>query len=122
MKIRLISTICLLIGLYLIVSFSRDLWKLVQKEGQIQKADLRLEKLEDQNQELEKKAQEVQMPEFIEKEAREKLGLAKEGETVVILPENFEQALRQAQGKLELSSENASDDLPNWQKWWKLFF
>lgn len=122
MKIRLISAICLLIGLYLIVSFSRDLWNLSQKEGQIQKANLRLEKLENQNQELEKKAQEVQAPEFIEKEAREKLGLAKEGETVVILPENFEQALRQSQGKLELSSDNSSDDLMNWERWWKLFF
>lgn len=117
MKVRFISIICFLIGLYLIVSFSRDLWRLAQKEGEIQKANSRLEKLENQNQELEQKAKEVQTPEFVEKEAREKLGLAKEGETVVILPENFDRI-----AKINQSLNNSSLDLPNWERWWKLFF
>lgn len=116
MKTRFVSTIFLFIGFYLIVSFSRDLWSLVQKEGEIQKSNLRLEKLELENEQLKRQGQIVQSPEFIEKEAREKLGFAKEGETVLILPENLQEKTGFNQ------SQVSSQEIPNWEKWRRLFF
>lgn len=117
MKVRLISAICLIFGLYLIVSFSRDLWNLVKKEGEIQEANLRLGKLKVKNEQLEKQLQLVESPGFVEKEAREKLGLTKEGETVLILPENIEEKDGNSQ-----SYTLGEQKIPNWQKWRRLFF
>ena len=116
MKTRFVSAIFLFIGFYLIVSFSRDLWFLVQKEGEIQKSNLRLEKLELENEQLKHQGQIVQSPEFIEKEAREKLGFTKEGETVLILPENLREKMGFNQPQV------SSQEIPNWEKWRRLFF
>ena len=59
--------------------------------------------------------QHYQGEEFIEEQARNKLNLAKEGETIVILPPNVEELV----GWRE---ENGPEELPNWQKWRNLFF
>jgi len=68
----------------------------------------------EQKQLLEKKAY-FQSPEFVEEEARNKLNMAKPGETVVILPPNLAQVL----GREE---KPAAPEIPNWRKWWNLFF
>ncbi len=75
----------------------------------------RLHTLEIKNQELKKKLLEVKSPEFIEKQARDKLGLAKEGETIVVIPQEKIDAILGASKKLEELR------LPNWQGWLKLF-
>ena len=50
---------------------------------------------------------------FVEKQAREKLGLAKPGDSIVLL-----------QDEAPISSGSASDVQPksNWERWWRLFF
>ena len=63
------------------------------------------------NEELKKILKSVQSPEFIEKQAREKLNMGKRGEVVVVLPKTENQ-----RPKIE------NEELPNWQKWYKLFF
>lgn len=72
-------------------------------------------KLEAKNRELKKKLSEVQSREFIEKEARNKLGLGKVGETIVIIPE---EKLKMILG----ASQSAEIKLPNWLGWLKVFF
>lgn len=67
---------------------------------------------EARNEELKRRLAEVKSPEFVEREAREKLGYGKEGEVIVILPE---------QTKSESSFAKATADKPNWQKWWDLY-
>jgi cell division protein FtsB len=55
---------------------------------------------------------------YIEQEARNKLGLAKPGETVVIMPDA-------SAGGSQISQPNlpqSVDTIPNWKKWWELFF
>lgn len=72
-------------------------------------------KLEAKNKELRKKLAEIQSSEFIEEQARDKLGLSKKGETVVIIPEE----------KLKLvlgASQAAQVRLPNWLGWLKVFW
>jgi len=101
MRNKLITGILFLFGLYLIVSFSRDILDLYQKSKGVEKEQLEY----------------VKSAEFLEKEAREKLGLAREGEVVVILPENVEELISANQPQI---SENQEE--PNWKKWLKLFF
>ncbi len=71
-------------------------------------------KLEAKNRELKNKLVQIQSPEFIEQEARDRLGLTKQGETIVIIPEE----------KLKLilgASASAQIRLPNWLGWLRVF-
>lgn len=75
--------------------------------------------LESKNGELKSSLSYIQTPEFQELEAKRQLGLAKEGESVIIFSDK-------PSGKSALS-ENESDDkgapqLSNPQKWWNYFF
>ena len=72
-------------------------------------------RLEEKKKELSEKYQYYQTPEFIEEEARNKLNMAKPGETIVILPPNLEELLSR-------SKTQAEPLIPNWKKWWNLFF
>lgn len=72
-------------------------------------------KLEIKNKELKKKLTEIQSPEFIEQQARDKLGLGKNGETIVIIPDEKLKSMLQA-------SQSAEIRYPNWLGWWKVFF
>ena len=52
--------------------------------------------------------------EFVEREARDKLGMVREGEILVVLPQTEESSNPQA--------TNLPDDSTNWQKWMRLYF
>ena len=71
--------------------------------------------LEAKNRELKRKLTDIQSPEFIEQQARDKLGLGKSGETVVIIPE---EKLKTVLG----ASKSAEPRLPNWLGWLRVFF
>lgn len=73
-------------------------------------------KLEAKNKELKLKLSQIKSPEFIEKEARNKLGLAKPGETVIIIPDEKIKEILQASG----SAKQAR--LFNPLGWWRVFF
>jgi cell division protein FtsB len=115
MKKKLISSLIIIFGLYLIVSLSREIFDLIQKEKIIDQEQLKLEQLEVETQILREQLGYVQSEEFVEKEAREKLGMTKEGETVVILPEDFEAMVEQSRGAIE------PEEIPNWKQWLGLF-
>ena len=73
-------------------------------------------KLEAENRGLKKKLAQIQSPEFIEQQARDKLGLGKPGETIVIIPQD--------KLKLLMEASNSAQEIryPNWLGWWKVFF
>lgn len=75
-----------------------------------------LYKLEAKNKELKLKLSQIQSPAFIEKEARNKLGLGKQGETLVIIPDEKIKEVLQA------SASAKEARLPNPLGWWKVFF
>lgn len=70
-------------------------------------------KLEDQSLELVRQLKYLQSQEFVEREAREKLNMAKKGEHVVLVT--------RGEGK-SLSGGNKNQPLKNWQLWIKYFF
>lgn len=54
----------------------------------------------------------VKTQEFIEKQARERLGMVKEGEYLVLAPP----------ATSSIKTIEIKDTTPNWKKWWQLFF
>lgn len=72
--------------------------------------------LQIKNRELKEKLKEVNSYQFIEQQARDKLGLTREGETLIIIPDN---KLQQVLGEAK-KGEQAR--LPNWQGWLKVFW
>lgn len=73
-------------------------------------------KLENKNKELKKELLDSQSPQFIEEKARNKLGLGKMGETIVIIPD---EKIKQILGA---SNSATIIRLPNPLGWWKVFF
>ncbi len=72
-------------------------------------------KLETKNRQLKDKLSKIQSLAFIEQEARNKLGLAKPGETLVVIPE---EKLKSVLGV----SQSAQIRFPNWLGWLKVFW
>ncbi len=73
-------------------------------------------KLEAQNRKLQDQLKAVTTKEFIEAQARNELGLAKPGETLVIIPEDKLKAV------MGVASQSAKPRLANWLGWWEVFF
>lgn len=111
---RLIKIAVVIIGVGLIISLSRNIYRLLKTGDQVKLVQQRLEKLEKEHQELLEKKEYYQSEEFVEQEARNRLNLGKPGETIVILPPNVGESG-------EVSSVTASE-LPIWKQWLKLFF
>lgn len=86
--------------------------ELLQREKIIGIKSEQLATLERENEALHKKLEEVNSVSYTEKIARDKLGLVKDGETIVIMDTD---------DRGEISSK-IEENLPNWRKWWKLFF
>ncbi len=82
-----------------------------QSVGDAQK---QLDDLKRENEALKKELGFKAGDQFAEEEIRNKLGLAKPGEAIVVLPK----------GESSESTVNnqSSAEIPNWQKWWNLFF
>ncbi len=106
------------IGLLLIISLARNILKISEAKRRIENERTRVENLKKENEALEKRLAETSGVEFIEKQLRDKLGLAKEGEIVVVLPE--EKVLEQLVSKISEEEETLPD--PIWKRWLKLFF
>jgi len=99
------------------VSLIRNIGRIRGASKKIDEKRQVVDQLENDNQELKKELEIVESNAFIEKQLRDKLGYAKEGEIVVVLPE--EDILREI-GKLKVDETEKLPD-PNWVKWAKLF-
>lgn len=86
MRKKLLVWFFLLGGGYLIVVLSRDLWRILSVKNRIIEAEQQVEELRQRQIRLKQEVEEVKSEEFVEKEARDKLLLAREGEVVVLLP------------------------------------
>ena len=115
-KVR-IPTLRLLAVMWLlatIIGLSRSLISVLGRKNILRERIEELTRLKNANEELKKKLAEVQAPEFVEREARNKLNLSKEGETVILVDQT-ESTSNTPASLTPLSSSN-------WKKWWHLFF
>lgn len=108
----------ILIAVFLMAgSIWRNIEKVMIVRREVIKEKERIEALKKENEELQRKIRETQSEEFIEKQIRDKLGLVKEGEIVVVLPD--EETVRSFAPKIENEEDILPD--PNWKKWLNLF-
>lgn len=114
MKGKLITLVLFILGTYLIVTSTRDIFGLLQKGNEVEKAQVKLEKVLAEKKVLESELDYAQSNSFIEKEARDKLGMSKPGETNVILPPNLDELMK--------PKPIPTPELPNWKLWLNLFF
>ena len=108
---RILRPIIWLISLLLVISLTRSVVTLLQKRQIVVRQREELARLQEANAKLNEALSQAETPEYIEREAREKLGLVKDGETVVILPKINDQ-----------SSISNTQQGSYWQQWWGLFF
>lgn len=102
----------------LTISVFRNLGRSGQIKDQIQAEKAKLVKIQADNDILLNELAQAQNPNFIEKEIRNKLGLGKEGEATVVLPDT--ETLKKLAPKISSLVDTLPD--PNWVKWKKLFF
>lgn len=100
--------------LFLIWQLSLGVVHLLKAGEIVHRKEKQTEELTLQNQDLKKRLEESAGERFVEESAREKLGMARTGEVVVVMPEELPQS---DSPKTELKGEN----LPNWKCWWNLF-
>ena len=110
------------LGLLLLIGLATSLIKSYQKAGRtkaaIEKEKAKIEELKRENATLEEDLVRVKSAEYIEKQLRDKLGLARTGEIVLVLPDA--ETLKKLAPKLEEEEEVLPD--PPWKKWRNLFF
>jgi len=99
----------------LIVNLSRSLIRIWQSQAHLKKAEEALIEAQKENQELKQQKALLQTQDFIEEEARNKLFMAKEGEMVVLLPEEIEFLQDEARPVIKV------EDLAVWRQWLELF-
>lgn len=109
---RYIRLIVVGISLILILTISQSILGLSQKRNLLHDRQKRLEDVVAQNERLKKELAEAQTPEFVEEEARRKLGMVKEGEAIVLLPKDSSTTESKSQG----------EQIVKWKQWWRLFW
>ena len=117
MRRQILPALVIVIGAYLTIVFSKDLADLMRSRGRIEEVEQEVTRLEGEQRVLVEELERVRTPEYIEKEAREKLLMTKPGETIVLLPPDDEGVVL----GLEEATVSGEEDVPNWKKWARLF-
>jgi cell division protein FtsB len=104
----LIVVVLILVGLF------KQINNALLAEQRLNQAVEEVAKLQDKNKGLKNKLLEVQSQDYIETIARDKLGLSRPNETVVVIPK---ESLNRVLG---LNTKIEEIKLPNWQGWLKL--
>jgi len=113
MRRTLLLIFAILVSIVLATNSTKRILSLRTTSQSVQEAEKQLEQLKQDNQALKQELEYKKSEGFIEKEFRNRLGLAREGEAVVILPrENSDHS----------SVDRNQRPEKNWQKWWNHFF
>lgn len=108
----IIPLIIILILLFIIKNIAESIIVLNQNSHILINLKNEEELAKQKNKFLKERLNYVTSQEFIENEAREKLGMVKNGENIILIP---------PPGKEE-KKKNQRNELPNWEKWKRLFF
>jgi len=117
-KLRKLSGYLLLfLAIIAAISLARSIIKIKQVNSKIIEKEEDVKKLSEENEELKRRLAIAKSSEFLEKQLRDKLGMSREGEIVLILPDD--EILRKLAPKHVEEEETLPD--PNWKKWAHLF-
>jgi len=98
-----------------VISLSQNIINLINRGLVLEQEKTDLEALKKEKQRLEAEFDYMKTNGFLEKEARDNLGLVRKGETVVILPSESGNGGNEAQ-------QGNNQVISNWKQWWQLFF
>ena len=98
-----------------VISLSQNIINLINRGLVLEQEKIDLEALKKEKQRLEAEFEYMKTSGFLEREARDNLGLVRKGETVVILPSESED------GRDGMQQGN-NQGISNWKQWWQLFF
>ena len=101
----------------LLISTVRNIQKVASIRAQVEKERQKVEKMKADNAKLGEQVAEAEGSDFIEKQIRDKLGLVKPGEAIVVLPDV--EILKKLAPQETVEKDTLPD--PNWKKWMKLF-
>jgi cell division protein FtsB len=121
-KISLFGTVKVVLYLvigFLVVSLIGNLGRLKLVRNEIGEAESRSKLIEKENQELTDNISNVRSGEYQEQQVRDKLGLAKESEIVLVLPDPG--VLRKYSPRFEREVSTRLGGYSNWRQWWDLF-
>jgi cell division protein FtsB len=105
-------------SILLAFSLVRTTYGLWKKQDYVRAREEAYRQAQKYNQELKNQLKIDQTPDFVEKVAREKLGMGKEGETVIFMP-NSSIANTPVTNSANALTETEKS---NWKKWWGVFF
>lgn len=114
---KIIGIVTWILIVFLLVSTVKNLQKVANIKSAVQVEKAKVEKMKEENAQLQAQITQIQSPEFIEGQIRNKLGLVKPGEAIVVLPDA--DTLRKLAPQMPVEVETLPD--PNWKKWEKLF-
>ena len=120
MKRRLYQLFIIVVGLFIIYGSSRNILELWQQKQRIWRIQKEVKELEIKEADLKKQLEYYRSDEYVEKMAREKLLLQKEGETVVILPPGQNQD-QSSDIKSQSEEENKPVEQSIWERLIELF-
>lgn len=113
----------LLLVSYLLFTLTSSVYKSYQLDVHIRNFELENSRIEE---EIRSKSDELgyyNSEAYIEKIAKQNLGLVNPGEEVIIIPEEVLDASGSAEGEFsDIDSQDGASGLSNPQKWWKFFF
>jgi cell division protein FtsB len=115
---KLLGVAAWILTVLLLISTVRNINRVISIRNDVEKEKEIVEKMKADNAQLEAQIAQTQGSEFIEKQIRDKLGLAKPGEAIVVLPDP---AILRAMAPQTPVEEDTLPD-PNWVRWEKLFF
>ncbi|MEA3355150.1 MAG: hypothetical protein U9Q63_01550 [Patescibacteria group bacterium] len=116
-KKRLLAYLFLGLSLIISIKLIKDIIKLWNSDDRLLMAGKELEISKQELENLKLKLNETETDEWWEKQVRNTLKMAREGEEVVIVPEG----LIASSSTLRIETEEKVKEKPSYQKWWKLF-
>lgn len=112
---KIIIGIVILVVLVIIYNLLIQITTAVKSSERLSTAAETVYNLEIKNKELKKQLIDIGSADFIEQQARDKLGLGRKGETVVIVPQD---KIKMILGVSKIEETR----FPNALGWWKVFF
>ena len=114
---RYSNLLVILFALFLVLSLFRNVNRINKARARIEEKNVDVQELAKDNEKLKRRIEEIESTEYIERQIRDNLGMVREGEVVIILPED--DVLRALAPEVFVEVEDAPQ--ANWEKWKDLF-
>ena len=116
---KVFAIVLLLIIVLVGISFVRSTSRVFSSQARLDQAKSKLEEVKREQEEIKRELSYIESDFYKDKQARDMLGLVKEGEIVVVMPED--EILRRLSPRRGNEEETSLPE-PNWKKWFNLFF